>query len=207
MTHRHIASFEDTVSVGAPDAMLETFARQKSVYSRSLALAPGSYRLNILAKDMSGGSVSAYEQRLIVPAAGEARIAASSIVLADAVETLPVKSIGAGQFAVGDTKVRPRMDNVFHAGERMRIFFKVYNFDADAGAAAPREIVFDVTRAGESVAHQITETSAAADVTVNKSLDLTAFAPGAYVLRVTVADKATGQTLVRSTPFTVSPPL
>ncbi len=208
MTHRRVASFDDTVSVGAPGVMLDAVSRQKSVYSKSLSLAPGSYRLNILAKDMTGGNFTRYEQALIVPAASADHLTASSIVLADFAEPLPVKSIGAGQFAVGDTKVRPRVDNVFHPGERMRIFFKLYDFDADAASAAnPREIVFEVTRGGESIARQTSETAASADITVNKSLDLTGFAPAAYVLRVTIADKATGKTLVRSVPFTVTPPL
>ncbi len=204
LTHRHVASFDETVAVDTPGSMLEAVTQRKSIYSKRLALAPGAYRLSVIAKDIVAGNTAVYEQALNVPAAGQERLAMSSVVLADLIEPLPVKSIGAGQFAIGDTKVRPRIDGEFHPGERMEVYFQLYNFDLEAaGAGAAREIVFDVTRSGESVARQNSETTAPAEIAIRKTLDLTGFAPGAYALRVTVTDKATGKSIFRTAPFSV----
>jgi GWxTD domain-containing protein len=205
LTHSRVASFDETVVVDTPGPMLDAAIERKSIYSKRLALAPGAYRLTILAKDAVGGNVCAYEQALVVPSIGIEGVAVSSIVLADAIETLPTKSIGAGQFAIGDTKVRPRVDAVFHSGERMEIYFKLYDFGADAGGAAgAREIVLEVVRSGQSLARQTSETGAAAETTVRKSFDLTGFAPAAYTLRVTITDRVTGKSVTRSVPFTIS---
>lgn len=129
----------------------------------------------------------------------------SSVVLADSIETLALKNIGSGQFAIGDTKVRPRVDGVFRSGERMEIYFQLYNFDSDnMSAGRAREIIFEVTRGGESLARQSSVTAAPAEIAVRKTLDLTGFAPGAYSLRITVTESGTGKSITRSVPFTVS---
>ena len=41
---------------------------------------------------------------------------------------MPTKSIGTGQFVIGDSKVRPRIDDIFKRDEKMGIYFKLYNF-------------------------------------------------------------------------------
>ncbi len=205
ITHRHIASFEDTVSIDVPGSMLDAAMQRKSVYSKQLALAPGAYRLSIVARDAVGGNAGVYEQAINVLPGGSDHLAMSSVVLADSIETLALKNIGSGQFAIGDTKVRPRVDGVFRSGERMEIYFQLYNFDSDnMSASRAREIIFEVTRGGESLARQSSVTAAPAEIAVRKTLDLTGFAPGAYSLRITVTESGTGKSITRSVPFTVS---
>ncbi len=201
MTHRRVASFEDTVSVDTPAAMLDAAMQRKSIYSKRLALAPGSYKLTLVAKDIVAGNTGVSELPLVVPSIGTDPLTMSSVVLADSIETLPVKSIGAGQFAIGDVKVRPRIDGEFHPDERMEVYFKIYNASGDAAAA--REIAYEVTRNGEPVLRQTSETGSPAELAIRKTLDLSTFAPASYTLRVTVTDKVTGKSITRQVPFTV----
>ena len=203
ITHKRVTTFEDTISVESPGDLLGATMQRKSVYSKRLTLAPGAYRLTLIAKDTVGGNVGVSEQGITVPSAGKDRLAISSVILADSIEPLPLKSIGAGQFAVGDTKVRPRVDAVFHAGERMGIYFKLYNFDSEAGAPGPREIVCEVTRNAEPVARQTSEAAGTAETSIQKWLDLKGFAAGSYSLRVQVTDKTAGKNLSRTVPFTI----
>jgi GWxTD domain-containing protein len=207
MTHKRVATFEDTLSVDSPADLLGAMMQRKSVYSKRLALSPGSYRLTVIAKDTVAGNIGLHEEGITVPAVGQDRLAISSVILADSIEPLPMKSIGAGQFAIGDLKVRPRVDATFHPGERIGIYFKLYNFDSEAGAprgtAEAREIVCEVTHNGESVARQTSEAAATAETSIQKWLDLKDFAPGAYSLRVQVTDKSTGKNVSRTVPFSV----
>ena len=70
------------------------------------------------------------------------KLASSSLILADMIEKVPTKSIGTGQFVIGDSKVRPRVDDTFKRDEKMGIYFKFYNFapgreDPEAGRPDP----------------------------------------------------------------------
>ena len=61
-----------------------------------MPLAPGRYRLNMVAKDMIAGNMNNYEVALDVPHFEEEKLASSSLILADTIEKLPTKSIGGG---------------------------------------------------------------------------------------------------------------
>jgi hypothetical protein len=110
MSRRTVKVFEDVVSLEGPSQL-------SAIYQKTLALAPGRYRLNIAAKDVTGGNTTTYEAVLDVPQFDEDQLAASSFILADRMEPVPARSVGVGQFVIGDTKVRPRVSAAFrHAG-------------------------------------------------------------------------------------------
>ena len=97
---RRQACLEDVVSV-------EGLAERSALYQKTLPLAPGRYRLNIAAKDITGGNTGSYEVALDVPQFQDDKLSASSLILADLMERVPARSIGAGQFVIGDTKSPP----------------------------------------------------------------------------------------------------
>ncbi|MDP8981264.1 MAG: GWxTD domain-containing protein [Acidobacteriota bacterium] len=95
LSRRVVNVFEDVVTVeglGSP------------IYQKSLPLPPGTYRLNIVAKDLVGGNMGTQELVLEVPRFAEERLASSSLILADLIEKVPTTNIGTGQFVIGDTK-------------------------------------------------------------------------------------------------------
>ena len=67
---------------------------------------------------------------LNVPHFEEDTLADSSLILADLIEKVPTRSIGAGQFVIGDTKVRPRVTDTFTRAEKLGIYQQFYNFGA-----------------------------------------------------------------------------
>src|SRR5882724_11605263 len=81
MTRRPVTTFEKPLEIIAPPDMLQKVAEQKSLYQESVPLAPGRYRLNIVAKDIVGGNMNNYEVALDVPRFEEERLASSSLIL------------------------------------------------------------------------------------------------------------------------------
>ena len=100
LTRRSVNWFEDTVFVETPQEMLQATMNGKQIYSKRMGLAPGTYRLNIVAKDLVGNTMNTYETALVVPHYDEDQLGASSVILADQLERVPTTSIGTGQFVI-----------------------------------------------------------------------------------------------------------
>ena len=212
MTRRVVNVFEDTVTATTPPEYLQEFTKGKSIYQKTIPLAPGTYRLNVSAKDVVGGNLSIYEVAVTVPRLDPDKLAASTLILADVIEKVPSKSIGAGQFVIGDSKVRPRMDDVFKHDEKMGIYLKLYNFGAEEGTHLPSgQVEYEVVKNGTNERiFNFTEDvgqipgASTSQVTIEKLLPLNTLVPGQYTLRLKVTDKNRNQTLTPSVQFTVT---
>jgi hypothetical protein len=162
-------------------------------------------------KDIFGGNMNNYEMVLSVPHYNEEKLASSSVILADAIERVPTRSIGVGQFVLGSFKVRPRLDDTFRYDEKMGIYFQLYNFAPDEKTQRPNgTIEYEIVKNGtnekildftEDVA-KLPEASAQ-QVTVEKLLPLQTVKPGRYTLKMTITDKNRNQTLTPTATFTV----
>jgi GWxTD domain-containing protein len=212
MTRRVVNVFEDTVDATTPPEYLQDFTKGKSIYQRTIPLAPGTYRLNVMAKDVVGGNLSNYEVAVTVPRLDADKLSSSTLILADLIEKVPSKSIGTGQFVIGSTKVRPRMDDVFKHDEKMGIYLKLYNFGVEEGTHLPSgQVEYEVVKNGTNERiFNFTEDvgqipgASTSQVTIEKLLPLNTLVPGQYTLRLKVTDKNRNQTLTPSVQFTVT---
>jgi GWxTD domain-containing protein len=212
MTRRPINTFEYPLEVTAPPDMLQKYAEQRSIYQQSVPLKPGRYRLNIVAKDLTGGNMNNFEVALDVPHFDEDKLASSSLILADEIQKLPTKSIGGGMFAIGDTKVRPRLGDKFKRDESMGIYLQVYNFGPDEKTQKPAgAIEYEIDKAGSTEKLlDFTEdlskiaNASASQVTVEKLLPLRTLPPGTYTIKVRAFDKNRNQSVLQQANFTVS---
>ena len=212
MTRRPVTTFEKPLEITIAPELLQKLAANRSIYQQSIPLAPGRYRLNVVAKDIVGGNMNNYEVALDVPHFDEEKLASSSLILADTIEKLPTKSIGGGMFAIGDTKVRPRLGDKFSKDEKMGIYLQVYNFQPDEKTQKPQgEITYQISKVGSTenvldFTEDLTKipNASASQVTIEKLLPLKNMAPGAYTLRVKATDKKGNQTLQQQTNFTVN---
>jgi len=212
MARRVITPFEDTVTVDAPTEALSAYVKRSSIYQKSIPLAPGMYRLNMVVRDVVGGNMNNYELALNVPRYDAEKLVTSSLVLADLIEEVPTRSIGTGQFVIGKNKVRPRINSTFRRDEKMGIYLKAYNFTPDEKTKKPNGIVdYSVVRSGTS--EKIFEFSEAVDkingasntqVTIAKLLPLQSLTPGQYTLKMKLTDNIKKQTLTPSATFTVN---
>jgi GWxTD domain-containing protein len=214
ITRKVVNVFEDTVEVPSAPEMLEAMRKVKSIYQKTIPLIPGTYRLNVVAKDVVGGSMTNYEVALRVPLMDSDKLTTSSLVLADMIEKVPTKSIGAGPFVINDSKVRPRVDSTFKRDEKMGIYLKIYNFEGDEKTRKPAgEVEFQVFKKGATEplpGYDFTEDvsqiprATASQVVIEKLLPLKDLAPGQYEIRVKVTDKNRNQVLTPSAQFTVT---
>jgi GWxTD domain-containing protein len=212
MSRRPVNIFEDTVTVDSPAELLEAISKRASIYQKSLSLGPGMYRLNIVAKDVVGGNMNNYEVALNVPRLDGDKLSSSTLVLADLIEDVPTRNIGMGQFVIGTSKVRPRVNDVFKRDEKLGIYLKIYNFEADEATQKPNGMIeYELVRNGTN--EKIFEFSedvsslphaSASQVTVRKLLPLDSLAPGQYTLRLKVTDKNRNQTLTPTAQFTIT---
>ncbi len=211
MTRRPVNWFEDTVSVDVPTDLLQQAVQGQSMYQKIIPLQPGRYRLNIAAKDIIGGNTTNYELALDVPRLEDDKLSQSSLILADLIEKVPTRSIGAGQFVIGTSKVRPRVNETFSHTEKLGIYLQLYNFEADEKTHKPEgSIDYEITKNGSNEkVFEYTEDinaspGAASQIIVEKLLPLTSLAPGQYTLKMKVVDKKRNQTLTPSAIFTVT---
>ncbi len=131
--------------------MLQEYAKNKSIYQKTVPLQPGTYRLNVVAKDIVAGNMNNYEVAITVPRLDPDKASQQHLILADQVEKVPARSIGAGMFVIGGTKVRPRVDDIFKRDERMGIYMKVYNLGTDETTHKPAgEVEYDIVRKGSN---------------------------------------------------------
>ncbi len=213
MTRRRAVSpFEDTVTVDAPTAMLQDYAKRKSIYQKAIPLPPGTYRLNVVAKDVVAGNMNNYEVAIHVPRLDPDKIGQSTLILADELEKVPARSIGTGQFVIGGSKVRPRVGEVFKRDEKMGIYLKLFNLSADEITHKPvGDVEFEVFKKGsnEKIADLTEDLSRLQDAsgsqaTIEKFFNLNSLSPGQYTIRLKVTDKVRNQVLTPSADFTVT---
>jgi GWxTD domain-containing protein len=213
MARRPVTTFEKPIEIDMPSGQIATLARQKTTYQQPVPLAPGRYRLNIAVKNVGSGSMNNYEVALDVPRFDVDKLAASSLILADTIERLPLKNISDdAMFAIGDIKVRPRVGERFTSEEKLGVYLQIYNFRTDENSHEPSgSIQYEIDRAGtnEKVMNFSEDIAgvphaSASQVTIEKLLPLTTFQPGEYALKVTATDKIGNQTVRRTGNFTVS---
>ncbi|HXN49332.1 MAG TPA: GWxTD domain-containing protein [Bryobacteraceae bacterium] len=215
MGRRPVSVWEEPVTIEVPTQMLGATNKHSSVYGHSVFLAPGTYRLNVVVKDVVAATMNNYEVALRVPHFDDAKLASSTVILADLLESLPTRSIGAGQFVIGDSKVRPRVTDTFHRDEKMGIYFQLYNFAPDDKTQKPNgQIQYQIVKNGSNQklvdwTENLSDAKAypgasAQQVTVEKLLPLARYEPGQYTLKMTVTDKNRNEVLTPSATFTVN---
>ncbi len=212
MSRRPINVFEDVVSVEAPNGMLEDYVKKASIYQKSIPLPPGRYRLNIVAKDVTAGTVNNFEMALDVPYFQDEVLSSSSVVLADMIEKVPSRSAGAGQFVIGTSKIRPRITDSFKQNEKLGIYVQLYNFTPDeASKKFDATIHYEVKKLGsdetiftyDEKANTI-ENASSSQVIVEKVLPLNNFEPGTYEIKMKVTDNVTKEVLTPTATFKVT---
>jgi GWxTD domain-containing protein len=209
---RAVTPFEETVTIDAPPEMLQAYAQRKSIYQKTIPLPPGTFRLNIVAKDLVGGNMATYEHALNVPRLDTDKFTTSTLILADLMEKVPARSIGSGQFVIGGSKVRPRLDSVFKRSEKLGIYLKLYNLSADENTRKPLgQVEYQLVKKGSNEeVFKFTEElydlpdASSSQATIEKLYDLNKLQPGQYTLRLKITDKVRNQVLTPAADFTVT---
>jgi GWxTD domain-containing protein len=212
LTGRVVQTFEDPVSKDFPDSLFQQSLKLQSIYQKAVPLRPGLYRLDLVIKDVQSGNVGVINTRLAVPRYADEKLDASTLILADQLEHVPAKQIGTGQFVLGSTKVRPRLDSEFTPADRMGIYLQVYNLKPDDKTHKSNATFQYTIKKGAEQILQFKETSAEMkqtgdQVTIERWLPLASLAPGKYTIEINATDGISNQTISKTAEFTVKGPL
>jgi GWxTD domain-containing protein len=217
LTGRIAQTFEDPVSVDQPAELLPKILDNSVVYWKALPLKSGRYRVDIVVKDVNGDRVGTWSRGIVVPEYNDDKLAASTLILADQMERVDKKQVGTGNFVIGQTKVRPRVEPadgkpaLFKRKERVNLWMQVYNLGLDKATNKPDAVVeYDVVNAAtnKAVVHAVESTKQMGNVgdqlTLEKSLPLTTLEPGLYRVSIKVSDNISKQQpIVQNANFSV----
>lgn len=209
-------TFEDTVEEAEPAELLPKIVEQSHVYSKSVPLRPGRYRLDIVLKDVNGDRTGTWSKGIMVPEFAEDRLATSSLMVADDMEPVPTRSVGTGMFVIGATKVRPRVapaegkPATFKRNEKVNFWMQVYNLTVDDKTHKPSATVqYDVINqaTNKPVIHTVEDTSKMGNVgqqlTLAKTLSAANLGPGTYRIQIKVNDNLSKQTVDPTATFAI----
>jgi len=217
LNHKPIQTFEDTVTVQVPSELLARTQNNVSVYWKSLPLRPGLYKIDIVIKDVNNPDhMGTWRRSVNVPKYDDDKLSASSLILADQMERVPSKDIGAGNFVIGNTRIRPRVPSgiaapvTFHRAQSLNFWMQVYNLGIDEkskqnGATIEYQVVNMGTNQTVLQTQELTsKTNPNSDqVTLERSLPLASLQPGKYQITIKVNDGISKQQIAESAPFVV----
>ena len=211
LTGRIVQTQEDPVSRDFPDSLYQQSLKLQSIYQKAIPLRPGLYRLDLVIKDVQSGNIGVVNSRLQVPRYEDEKLEASSLILADQIEHVPAKQINTGQFVLGSSKVRPRLEADFTTADKLGIYLQVYNLTPDEKSHKSNATFKYTVKKGKDQVMQFKETSeemkqTGNQVTIERLLPLATLAPGKYSLEVNATDTLSNQTISRSAEFTVKTP-
>jgi hypothetical protein len=173
--------------------------------------------VDIVIKDVNNPDhIGRWQRSVNVPKYDDDRLAASSLILADQMERVPSKDIGAGNFVIGNTRIRPRVSSggtqpvTFHRNQSLNFWMQVYNLGIDEKSKKnDATIQYQVTNLANNqmileTQELTTKTNPNADqVTLERSMPLASLEPGKYQITIKVNDGISKQQIAESVPFVV----
>ena len=211
LTGRVVQTFEDSVTRDFPDSLYQQSLKLQSIYQKAVPLRPGLYRLDLVIKDVQSGNIGVVNSRLQVPRYEDDKLDASSLILADQIEPVSSKDVGVGQFVLGSTKVRPKLNAEFQDDQPMGIYLQFYNLKVD-DKTHKNDLSLDVkvSQGQQTVSHDVKTGEQlkqnGEQVTYEHIIAPKALPPGKYKLEIQATDLLTNQTVSRNADFTVTPP-
>ena len=211
MTGRIVQTFEDVIQRDFPDSLLEPSLKGYSIYQKAVPLRPGLYKIDVVIKDVNSGNVGVLNTRLAVSSMPDDKFEASSLILADQIEPVSSKDVGVGQFVLGSTKVRPKLNAEFQDDQPMGIYLQFYNLKVD-DKTHKNDLSLDVkvSQGQQTVSHDVKTGEQlkqnGEQVTYEHVIAPKALPPGKYKLEIQATDLLTNQTVSRTADFTVTPP-
>jgi hypothetical protein len=181
---------------------------------------PGPYRLAVQARSPDTDRTSIYSQEINLEAYGRDTLQISDIQLAHEVKP----TAESGKFVKNGLRVTPLPTTAIRFGEKIFVYFEVYNLARDASGQARYRVTYAVNASGGSIAARmlsglgrivgasgpgssasvVFEQSGAKDWESNYvEMDLGPTRTGDHVIRVSVTDQNAGRTATKEARFKV----
>ena len=203
--------FEDSVTTNATTAELVEARDRKSIYQKAVALTPGTYKVDVVVRDVGTGNKGVRSIGFTVPRYEETKLATSTLILASTLRTTTERDIG-GSFVIGSAKVIPNLSGVYKKGQDVGVYLQVYNTGIDQTTLRPAvDVVYLLTKDGKEILRQNENWEGLSDsgqrLTLARLIPTGGLATGEYELKIKIKDRVKdNQTLEPAAKFTVVQP-
>ena len=206
---RRAGVFEDPVTTRATPEELTEAKERKSAYQKAVALAPGTYKLDVIVRDVNSGATGVRHVNVPVPRYDPNKLSTSTLVLAAKLEGLGDQP-AVGMFTIGNVKVIPNVSGTYHKGTPVGIYMQIYNAGIDQTTLRPSiDVEYALMKDGKEIFKAPEDWRGNSDsgqrLTLARLLDSRTLNPGDYSIEVRVRDRVSGQSLVQTAKFTVLP--
>jgi GWxTD domain-containing protein len=204
---RRAGIFEDPVITTATTQELTEAKERKSAYQKAVALAPGTYKIDVIVRDVASGATGVRHMGFTVPKYDAQKLSTSTLVLATKLESLGDQP-AVGQFVIGQTKVIPNVSGVYRRGQPLGIYLQIYNAGIDQTTLRPAvDVEYVLMKDGKEVGKQPENWEGLSDagqrLTLARLIDSQRLSPGDYELTIRIRDRVSGQALTPSAKFSV----
>lgn len=200
--------FEDSVTSTATTEELNEARDRKSVYQKAIALTPGTYKVDVVVRDVGTGNRGIRNLGFVVPKYDEKKLSTSSLIMASKLRVTNERDIGQ-QFVIGNAKVIPNLTGIYKQGQEVGLYMQVYNAGIDQTTLRPAvDVDYVLTRDGKELLRQKEDWSGLSDsgqrLTLARLLPTAGLTLGDYELKVLVKDRVGGQVIENKGKFTIT---
>lgn len=199
--------FEDSITTNATGEELAEAKERKSIYQTAVALTPGTYKVDVVVRDVVSGNKGVVSKGFTVPRYDEKKLSTSTLILASTLRTANERDIGA-RFIIGNAKVIPNLSGVYRKGQQVGIYLQVYNAEIDQTTLRPAvEVEYVLMKGGKEVLRQPEKWEGLSDsgqrLTLARLLPTDQMPLGSYEIKIKIKDRVGGQTLEPAGTFTI----
>jgi GWxTD domain-containing protein len=204
---RRAGVFEDPVITTATTEELSDAKGRKSAYQKAVPLPPGTYKVDVIVRDVASGATGVRHIALPVPKYDPQKLSTSTLVLAARLENMGDRP-AVGQFVIGQAKVIPNVSGIYHRGEPVGVYMQVYNAGIDQTTLRPSvDVEYALMKDGKEVGKQAEDWRGMSDsgqrLTLARLIDTRQLGPGEYELAIRIRDRVSGQALAPAAKFTI----
>ncbi len=194
--------FEDSVAATATAEELADTRDKKSIYQKAIALAPGTYKVDVVVRDVKSGNRGIVNLGFAVPKYDDKKLSTSSMVLTSTLRTTSERDIGQ-QFVIGNAKVIPNLSATYKQGQEVGIYLQVYNAQIDQTTLRPAvDVNYILTRDGKEILRQTEDWTGLSDsgqrLTLARLLPTSQMSAGNYEVKIQIKDRVAGAEVIEN---------
>ncbi len=191
--------FEDSVTTNATTEELSEARDRKSIYQKAIALTPGTYKVDVVVRDVKTGNKGLVNMGFVVPKYDDKKLSTSSMILTSKLRSTTDRDIGQ-MFVIGNAKVIPNLSGTYKAGQEVGIYLQIYNAGVDQTTLRPAvDVNYILSKGGKEILNQAEDWNGLSDsgqrLTLARLLPTTFLQAGDYEIKVVVKDRVSGQVL------------
>ncbi|MFN6962167.1 MAG: GWxTD domain-containing protein [Pyrinomonadaceae bacterium] len=199
--------FEDAVTATATAEELASLRDKKSVYQKAIALTPGTYKVDVVVRDVETGNRGIRNLGFTVPRYDDKKLSTSSMILTSKLRATNERDIGQ-MFVIGNTKVIPNLTGVYKKGQEVGVYLQVYNAGIDQTTLRPAvDVEYILLKGGKEVLKQKEDWSGLSDsgqrLVLARLLPTEQMPLGDYEIKIVTRDLVSGQVIENKDKFSI----